>query len=138
MHFDFTCNFSKEGTLKQFLFSPFIQGSAALTLTIFSLIIFRILHKPIAGWNSAALMLLLYCALNAIIGISVTGVWIYLLKSIGILILLYILAFALSSAITGMSYGDYGENAMIFVAPVLYYPVFLAIMGIIRLVKRFL
>lgn len=46
---------------------------------------------------------------------------------------LTVAALALSSLITGMSYEEFGENAMVFVAPYLLYPVLTAVMGLLRL-----
>jgi hypothetical protein len=121
---------------KQIIISPLYQGAFIVLLTIIGLFIYRILGKPVAGWNTAALLLLLFCTLNAIAGIFVPAIGFYLLKSIGMFLLLFMLAFLFSSMISGMGYQEYGDNAMIFVAPVMYYPIMLAIMGVARIIRH--
>jgi hypothetical protein len=58
---------------------------------------------------------------------------VYLLKSIGLLILLFIISYSLSPLISGMTYEKYGSSATIYLAPIIYYPVFLLLMGVVRL-----
>ncbi len=123
--------------MRAYLIEPLWQALAMTGLMIVGLFVFRILGSPIWAWNGTAFVILLYCFVNAVIGVFVPFIGLYLLKSVGLLIALTIAAFALSTLISGMNYEQFGENAMVFAAPFLYYPVLLLIMGILRLfVKR--
>jgi len=121
--------------MKPYLLNPFWQAAVTVAVMILALVAFRLANAKVWGWNAAALALLLFCTVNAVAGIFVPGIWIYLLKSVLLFIGLVFLAFFLSPLITGLSYNDYGDNAMIFVAPFLYYPVLLVIMGVVRAVR---
>ena len=117
------------------LLNPFWQAAMTVAVMILTLVVFRLANAKVWGWNAAALALLLFCTVNVVAGVFVPGIWIYLLKSVLLFIGLVFLAFFLSPLITGLSYSDYGDNAMIFVAPFLCYPVLLVIMGVVRLVR---
>lgn len=121
--------------MKTCLLNPFWQATITAVLMILVLFFFRVISEKVWGWNAAALALLFFCTVNAVAGVFVPGIWIYLLKSVLLFIGLVFLAFFLSPLITGLSYNDYGDNAMIFVAPFLYYPVLLVIMGVVRAVR---
>jgi len=97
------------------------------------LLVFRLKGAPRAGWNAAALLILLFCIWNAVAGIWATGIWLYLAQSVALFVLLYPVAVGLASTLSGMSLDEFGAEAMIFVAPVLYYPFLLIIMGVVRL-----
>ena len=118
--------------IKQFILNPVYQGALILMLMIPLQLICRIAGKPVAGWNIGAVLILLFCLINAAAGITVTAILFYLLKSAGVLILLFIVTPFISYIITGLSLDEFGADAMVFLAPVIYYPVFLAVMGITR------
>lgn len=119
--------------MREIALKPTNQAIAIAALMVILLLIFRILSKPETCWNSTVILILAFCLLNAIAGVFVTNIWVYLLTSIAMLILLLFASFTLSPVISEMSYEKYGSNAAINLAPILYYPVFLVIMGIVRL-----
>lgn len=120
---------------KELLINPLLQGLIAAALMLLVLLSFRIAGKPIAGWNSTVFVILLFCLINAVFGVMVQGVWMYLLKSLGVFFALMLLAVIFASVISGKSYEDFGENAMIFVAPLIIYPKLILIMAILRLFR---
>jgi len=112
--------------------SPFYQGILIIALMLVFLIVFRILRKPITAWNAAVLLLLLFCLINTITGIFVLNIGFYMLKSIGILVVLFACVFILSPLLSGINLAEYGESAMLFLAPIIYYPVLIVIMLLVR------
>jgi hypothetical protein len=112
--------------------SPLYQGILVIVLMIFILIFFRILRKPIAGWNASVLLLLLFCLINSITGIFISNIGVYILESIGIFVFLFASVFVLSSLLSGIKLAEYGESAMLFLAPIIYYPVLMVIMLLVR------
>ncbi len=119
--------------MKEILLKPINQALAISALMVLLLLVFRILSKPETAWNSTVLLILLFCLCNAVAGVFVNDIWVYLLKSIGLLILLFIISYSLSPLISGMTYEKYGSSATIYLAPIIYYPVFLLLMGVVRL-----
>ncbi|MFO8022234.1 MAG: hypothetical protein R6U65_07195 [Perlabentimonas sp.] len=121
--------------MRELLFNPLYQGLFTVAFMLLLLLIFRVTGKPIAGWNSTVLIVILYCLVNAGVGISVSDIWVYTLKSLGVFLLLMFFAVFFAGLITRMSYEEFGDNAMIFVAPVIIYPVTVLLGAIIRLFK---
>jgi hypothetical protein len=99
---------------------------------LISFSVFRIRKKPIAGWNSGAILLVLYAFINVAFGFFTDDFWNYVFLSVGIFVMLYLFAFFFAPVITGKSYREYGENAMLLVAPVIVYGVLLLILGVFR------
>jgi hypothetical protein len=118
--------------IKQLMLNPVWQGALVLALMVPLQLICRVAGKPVLGWNIGALLILLFCLINAAVGISVDGILFYLLKSAGILLLLLLITPPVSYLLTGLSLEEFGADAMVFLAPVIYYPVFLAVMGLSR------
>lgn len=112
--------------------SPFYQGILIIALMLVFLIVFRILRKPIAAWNTSVLLLLLFCLINTITGIFVLNIGFYMLKSVGILVALFVCVFVFSSILSGIKLAEYGESAMLFLVPIIYYPLLIVIMLLIR------
>ena len=97
-----------------------------------ALLWFRRRGTPCAGWNAAALLLLLFCGWNAVAGIWAAHIWGYLAASIGLFVLLYPATLWLSATLSGISLDDFGPEAMVFLAPLLYYPGLLLVIAAIR------
>ncbi len=119
-----------------FLLTPLYQALTVSALMGLALLWFRVKGAPRAGWNAAALLILLFCVWNTIAGIWATSIWHYLAISAGLFVLLYLATLWLASTLSGMNLDEFGPDAMIFLAPILYYPCLLLIMGVIRLLAH--
>ena len=117
-----------------FLGEPIYQALTVSALMVMALLWFRRRGMPRAGWNAAALLLLCFCVWNAVAGIWAAHIWGYLAASIGLFVLLYPATLWLSATLSGMSLDEFGPEAMVFLAPLLYYPGLLLVMGVIRYV----
>ena len=118
------------------LLAPTAQALTVSALMVVALLWFRRRGTPRAGWNTAALLLLFFCMWNAVAGIWAAHIWGYLAASIGLFVLLYPATLWLASTLSGMSLDEFGPDAMVFLAPILYYPCLLLVMGLIRLLTR--
>ncbi len=120
--------------MQALLLAPLAQALTLSALMVMALLWFRRREMPRAGWNAAALLLLCFCVWNAIAGIWAAHIWGYLAASIGLFVLLYPATLWLASTLSGMSLDEFGPDAMVFLAPLLYYPGLLLVMGVIRYV----
>jgi hypothetical protein len=118
--------------IKNLILNPVYQGALILVLMIPLQLICRIAGEPVTGWNIGAVLILIFCLINAAAGITVTAILFYLLKSAGVLFLLLIVTPFISYIVTGLSLDEFGADAMVFLAPFIYYPVFIAVMGVVR------
>ncbi len=114
--------------------APFLQGAVALALILVALVACRIARAPRLGWNLAALIVLAWCLANAVLGVFAPRIWPYVWQSLGAFAALFVAALALAGPVSGMEYAEFGPDAMIFLAPLAYYPVLLALMGAARFV----
>lgn len=118
--------------IQSLLLNPLYQALTVSVLIGLALLWFRYREMPRAGWNAAALLLLLFCGWNAVAGIWAASLWPYLAASAGLFVLLYPATLWLASTLSGMSLDDFGPEAMIFLAPILYYPGLLLVIAAIR------
>lgn len=117
------------------LFNPFLQGGGALIVMVILAVLFRLTGTPVRGWDAAALVILGWGVVNAVIGIFAPSPWFYIAGSIAVFISLFAVVLLMAPLLTGLSYGEYGEHAMIFAVPAFYYPPMLAVLGLIRFVR---
>ncbi len=114
------------------LLAPTAQALTVSALMVVALLWFRHRGTPRAGWNAAALLLLFFCVWNAVAGIWAASLWRYLAASALLFMLLTPATLWLASTLSGMSLDEFGPDAMIFLAPVLYYPGLLLVIAAIR------
>lgn len=112
---------------------PLNQAGLAVGLMLAGLAIGRLMANPEMGWNLTALAILLFCLFNSVAGLFVPGILVYLAQSVALLAALTLAAILLSAALSGLSLSELGPGAMVFLAPVLYYPPLVAVMGLLRL-----
>ena len=122
--------------MQALLLDPLAQALTVSALMVVALLWFRRRGTPRAGWNATALLLLFFCVWNAIAGIWAINLWRYLAISAGLFVLLYTATLWLSARLSGMSLDEFGPDAMVFLAPLLYYPGLLLVMGLLRLLMR--
>jgi hypothetical protein len=122
--------------MQSLLLAPTAQALTVSALMVVALLWFRHRDAPRAGWNTTALPLLLFCVWNAVAGIWAIRIWGYLAASIGLFALLYPVTLWLAARLSGMSLDEFGPDAMVFLAPLLYYPGLLLVMGLLRLLTR--
>ncbi len=102
--------------------SPAIQCGLVLGMEVLLMAAFRAFQMDRGIWLAAAGLLLLYTLLNPFLGLRARSYGLYTAQSAAILVLLLFTSVAMADRMSGISLEEYGPEAMIFLAPALYYP----------------
>ncbi len=122
--------------MKAFISSIFRQSLSLYTLALIAMIVGRFTGEAGTEWMLGAFALLLFAVVNPLLGIFADN-WIkYTVLSAGTLLLLHVSVVATAALISIQTIEDIRENAMVYAAPVLYYPVMVAVTGVVRIVIR--
>lgn len=87
-------------------------------------------------WLAAAGMLLLFVLLNPFLGLRTPRYPVYLLQSAALFMVLFFMSVMLADRISRISLEEYGAEAMVFLAPVLYYPFSILAALVVRFIMR--
>ncbi|GEM_PF-4840539 len=119
------------------MFSPIYQGIFTILLNIFVIFLLRKKHYETII-NVSAFILGIFALFNSILGIFLKENWgFYVLKSIFVYIFLLIfMMFFLEKSKKMLNIQGSGEGIMIFLAHIIYYPIILLIILIIRWLKN--
>lgn len=116
--------------------SPAVQFWLVLGVEVLLMAAFRAFRLDREIWLAAAGLLLLYALLNPFLGLRAVSYGMYTFKSTAILVLLLFTSVTIADRISRISHEEFGPEAMIFLAPVLYYPFSLIVALAVRLIMR--
>jgi hypothetical protein len=97
---------------------------------------FRAFQMDRGIWLAAAGLLLLYALINPFLGLRARSYGLYTAQSAAILILLLFTSVTMADRMSRISLEEYGPEAMIFLAPVLYYPFSILVALVVRFIMR--
>lgn len=116
--------------------SPAVQCGLVLGGEVLLMVAFRAFRMDRGIWLAAAGLLLLYALINPFLGLRARSYGLYTFQSAAILILLLFTSVTMADRISGISLEEYGPEAMIFLAPVLYYPFSILVALVVRFIMR--
>lgn len=102
--------------------SPAVQCGLVLAGEVLIMVAFRAFRLDRGIWLAAAGLLLLYALINPFLGLRARSYGLYAAQSAAILVLLIFTSATMADRMSGISLEEYGPEAMIFLAPALYYP----------------
>ncbi len=102
--------------------SPAVQCGLVLGMEVILMAVFRAFRVDRGIWLAAAGLLLLYALINPFLGLRARSYGLYTAQSAAILVLLLFTSVTMADRMSGISLEEYGPEAMIFLAPALYYP----------------
>ena len=112
----------------------FYQTLATIIIGFFLMVASRIWGKKGNEWNIAALGTFFFIVVNNIIGLFREAWWKYTGFSLISIFIALLFLMLLARIISSQTLSEFGNRAMVFLAPVLYYPVIVLVAGIIKLI----
>lgn len=113
------------------------QALGAVVIALGAMAAARLAGAAGSEWTAGALALLIFAVANPVLGVFSES-WIgYTARSAAMLLLLHAPVMGAASLVSARSLGEIREDAMVYLAPVLYYPLMVAATGIVRVGLRF-
>jgi len=112
---------------------PINQAIAATLLIIIAAICCRIAKAKNTAWIIPVILTIIFALSNAIISIFAQEFWAYALQSLGLMAGLLITTFTIAKLANKKTYEELGAEAIMFLAPLIYHPIFLVFAGLIKL-----
>ena len=119
--------------LKKIISSIRWQALVIVVIAVAAMIAVRFAGEGGSEWTAGALALLLFAMINPIIGIFAEKWMKYTGLSFAALLLLHLPILAAASLLSTKSLGEIRETAMVYMAPIFYYPIMAAATGAARI-----